>query len=661
MALPKIQKIQLIAISKHRDKILETLQNTCEAEIITVEEEIKNDSATKQITKKLQKLELDQANVEFAIKVLAPYEKKKGLLPNYIILNIEETEDLVKNFDYKDVVTKCMQTQDENVKTQNQITLLQAKIEELSAWKKLDLNLKDIKGTSSTQIKIGSVKTEELALIKNELAELSNLQELNIVFQDKLNTYFYIIHDTKIEADIVKILNTHKFIDAELPKQEGTITSILTNLEKELKESTRNLNQKASDLKKLVKNLKNLKITYDYLEWQIEKNQTAKTSEKTEFSFVTTAWVVKRNIPNIKKELEKTTNEILLEEIEPAENEIPPVIIANSRAMNPFEAVTKTYGLPLHTEMDPTPFLASFFIIFFALCLTDAGYGIVMIVTMWSIKKFFRLPSGTEKLVRVLLYGGIATLIIGALFGGWFGLTADQVPSIFTYTNTDGELMFKLQTINSITDPLTVLILALGLGFVQILLGTYMKLVHEYRNFDKKEAILDTAPWAFLLTGVGMLILSASGVLPEIFAPITKWWAYAGLLSLILTQGRKSKSIFGKLMGGLLSLYGLVGYLSDILSYSRLLALGLATAIIGLAVNVIAALMNDLIPYVGWIFMIVIFVGGHIFNLLINAFGSFIHSGRLQFVEFFGKFMEGGGIAFKPFSKKTKYIHIKNN
>ena len=114
----------------------------------------------------------------------------------------------------------------------------------------------------------------------------------------------------------------------------------------------------------------------------------------------------------------------------------------------------------------------------------------------------------------------------------------------------------------------------------------------------------------------------------------------------------------GKATSGILSLYGLVGFMGDILSYSRLLALGLATAIIGLAVNTVAALVGG-IPYIGWLIMAVVFIGGHIFNLLINALGSFIHSGRLQFVEFFTKFMEGGGQAFKPFSKKTKYVYIK--
>jgi V/A-type H+-transporting ATPase subunit I len=203
-----------------------------------------------------------------------------------------------------------------------------------------------------------------------------------------------------------------------------------------------------------------------------------------------------------------------------------------------------------------------------------------------------------------------------------------------------------------------VLILALILGYIQILLGVIIKLVHNFRRNNKKDAILDTGTWVFMLGGIGFFILTSAIPALNSLTVIGKWWIIAATVGLILTQGRDKKSIIGKAVSGVLSLYGLIGYMGDILSYSRLLALGLATAIIGLAVNTVAELVGG-IPYLGWLLMAVVFVGGHIFNLLINALGSFIHSGRLQFVEFFTKFMEGGGQTFKPFSKKNKYIYLK--
>lgn len=171
---------------------------------------------------------------------------------------------------------------------------------------------------------------------------------------------------------------------------------------------------------------------------------------------------------------------------------------------------------------------------------------------------------------------------------------------------------------------------------------------------------MDTGSWAFMLTGIGFFIISAAGVLPAPAQTIGQWWVILGAVILILTQGRDKKNPIARVLSGVLSLYGLVSYMSDILSYSRLLALGLATTIIALAVNVIVDLAAGM-PYIGWLVAIVIFIGGHVFNLVINTLGSFIHSGRLQFVEFFSKFMEGGGKEFQAFGKKNKYVYLKNN
>jgi V/A-type H+-transporting ATPase subunit I len=411
-------------------------------------------------------------------------------------------------------------------------------------------------------------------------------------------------------------------------------------------------------LSALSKNLENLKITLDYTGWEKEKLEATKVINNTQYSFEAVGWIPSSNIKKVEEDLEKETNQYAINELPLEEGEVPPVIIKNNNFMSPFEAVTKVYGLPKYSELDPTPFLSAYFIVFFALCLTDAGYGIIIFITMWLMNKKLKLAEGVKKLVKVLMYGGIVTFVIGTLFGGWFGLTPDQVPEALTYTTAGGDKLFIFQTINSIKNPITVLILALTMGFIQILMGVIMKLVHGIKYKDKKQAILDSGPWVFMLSAIGFYVIVAAGLLPIGLIPVAKWMLIIAALALVFTQGRDKKNIIGKFLSGILSLYGLVGYLSDVLSYSRILALGLATAIIGLAVNTVVGLVSGF-PYIGWLFAIIVFVGGHTFNLLINSLGSFIHSGRLQFVEFFTKFMEGGGREFKPFSKKCKYLFIK--
>ena len=398
-------------------------------------------------------------------------------------------------------------------------------------------------------------------------------------------------------------------------------------------------------------------MVYDYMNWKCSQKQARKRFAETNSSVLISGWMPKEGLQKIEEDLSKITKNFELVSVEPDEGESAPVLLAHSRFMKPFRAVTDVYGLPLYHEVDPTPYLAVFFIVYFGMCLTDAGYGLIMFISTWSILKYLRIPKGMENLVRLLMYGGILTFIMGILFGGWFGMLPEQAPGFLT-TMRDGKLVFIGQTFDALNNAMTVLILSLALGLIQTIFGLWLNFIHNFRTINKKEAVLDNLPWALILTIIGLFILVVAGVLPEVLTTPVKYLLYANVAFIILTQGRKKSNIVAKFFSGVLSLYDLVGYMSDVLSYSRLLALGLATAIIGMAVNTIAALANG-IPYVGIVVAIGILIVGHIFNLGINALGSFIHAGRLQFVEFFGKFLEGGGAPFSPLSRESKFVRLK--
>ncbi|MDX9970632.1 MAG: V-type ATP synthase subunit I [Candidatus Gracilibacteria bacterium] len=656
MALTQIKKIRLLAISKHKEKILESLQNLSDIEIIEENHEFQN-ALTKKTREKLESTERKRAEIEFAIKTLEKFEKKK-LFQNPIEISVEEAREISESTDFSGIIQKCKIFEDKTQKAQNEIESITQKIKNLTPYQNLPIKLDELYGTEETLTRVGEIKTIQVPNLTEKLNNLSKHIAFEIISEDNTNSYLYIIFEKNISKDIQQISSELKFIEIDLPKNQGLLKEHIHDLKKDLKESKRSIKDFTKNIKKELKELTKLKIAHDATVWEIEKLSSNKKIEKTAYSFCITAWVPKSSIDKLEEIIAQTTNEYTLEVLQLEEGEIPPVSIKNSKFMEPFEAVTKTYGLPLHNELDPTPYLAFFFILYFALCLTDAGYGILMLIALSLALKFMKFPKEMKKLVSVLLYGGIVTIILGTLFGGWFGLSPDQVPALFTYTAENGEKLFLLQKINPITNPLAVLILSFALGFVQITIGTYIKFIHTYKNIDKKSALLDNLPWSFFLTGLGFFILSLTKVISPELSVIGKYWVFAGLLFLVLTQGREKKSLIGKAFSGILSLYGLVNYLSDVLSYSRLLALGLATAIIGMAVNTIALLLKDMIPYFGYVLMVIVFVVGHILNLLINALGAFIHAGRLQFVEFFGKFMEGGGKEFKPLQKKTKYIYL---
>ncbi len=329
--------------------------------------------------------------------------------------------------------------------------------------------------------------------------------------------------------------------------------------------------------------------------------------------------------------------------------------MVNSKLIRPFEFVTNIYGFPRYKEVDPTPFLAGFFILFFGLCLTDAGYGLALTICAFLALKYLKFSSGFKKLLKVLFYGGIITFFAGGLTGGWFGIVLEDLPASLNWL---AKPLIAIRQINPVKEPITMLVISIFLGYIHLLFGNIINLWWKIKHGEVKSGLVDSGVWLYFLLTIGFLIVTRQEIILPYLAKPSLFLVYSAIALIILTQG-KSRNPVIKIFGGLAGLYfGITGYISDILSYSRLLALGLATGIIGFVINIIGAMANDMIPYVGWFFMILIIIGGHLMNLVISLVGAFIHSGRLQYVEFFKRFFDGGGKEFNPFIRESKYINL---
>ena len=202
------------------------------------------------------------------------------------------------------------------------------------------------------------------------------------------------------------------------------------------------------------------------------------------------------------------------------------------------------------------------------------------------------------------------------------------------------------------------LLISLSLGVIQIYAGFIIKFISNVKQNRIKTGLMDQGSWLLLISGILLSIIANTISSLSGFSMITKYIIWAGLLSVVITQGRSNKNIILKAAGGVLSLYDIIGYFSDILSYSRLFALGLSTAVLAVVVNNFVMLFKD-IPFIGIILATLVFIIGHLFNMVISGMGAFIHSTRLQYVEYFTKFYEGGGTPFKPFKVITKYIQVQ--
>lgn len=579
---------------------------------------------------------------------------KKQMMEKQIKVTLKEMEELQQNFKSRPIIENCQSLKEKLSHARAEREKLEEEKNKIFPWQ--HLNIAPAKSqTKNSETIIGLVPAKRWTQAKSTFDEtpLVQYRKLELPEQDveSRTPYINIIltYHKKIEDKIKKTLTKFEFKRASfienltlLPKEK------LSKINEELELLEEEIRSTKEEIKVNLGFLKNLKILYDWLCRQKEKQEAEKKILTTDYTFALAGFIDKDSIPELKEDLKKITSGQELIVREPEKKEKVPVLIKNSRAVRPFESVTNIYGMPLASEPDPTPLLAPFFIIFFGFCIGDAGYGIVLIGLAWALIKILKLPTEAQRLPRLLIYGGLTTFAWGVIFGGWFGISAETLGSSWV-----GRTLLKGQIFDPVRNPLTILLLSLALGIIQILVGIGINLWWKIKNKKVLDGILDDGLWLFFILSI-LFWAAASKNIIEPPKWLTTYPVLIGAGALVLTQGRKAKNIILKFFKGLLSLYRLIGYLSDVLSYSRLLALGLATAIIAMVINMIAGLFKDMIPYLGVVLAVFILIGGHLFNLAINALGAFIHSGRLQFVEFFSKFMEGGGKRFKPFGIKRE-------
>jgi V/A-type H+-transporting ATPase subunit I len=338
---------------------------------------------------------------------------------------------------------------------------------------------------------------------------------------------------------------------------------------------------------------------------------------------------------------------------DPAPEDHPPILLDNPLWARPFGPLTKLYGMPSYKGIDPTVLMAPFFFLFFGMCLGDGGYGLIMGAFFLFALVRYKLSGDTKNFFVLLLLGSVSTIMVGAVTGSWLGDMVDAF-GIFSFIRPLKESVVLLRPMS---DPITFLGISLALGVVQILFGILIAMWDALRKGDIIAALGDQGGWFMLIVGILVWGAGSMGMGGEGLILTGKGLAALGALTLVATQGREKPGVIRKAVFGVLSLYNVTSYLGDVLSYSRLLALGLATSAIAMIVNTLTNLVSG-IPYVGWVLAALIFFGGHLFSVVVNVLGAFIHSLRLQYVEFFSKFYSGGGRIFSPLKFETRYTNI---
>ncbi|MFH1713149.1 MAG: V-type ATP synthase subunit I [Candidatus Jacksonbacteria bacterium] len=644
-----LQKINIIAQKRHQNQILEALQSIGIAHIIKP----KKIKINKIIEQKIQKIDFDLTNIKFISGFLKDNIKEKQSLKDRLSMAKKpQTFNQIKKKKEKlniDKLTKTIAGIETNLQ-EGQVKLdeIQKHLKELAPW----INLTELpQETKHTQTITGCAPLNKYAefirILDYKIKELS----IETLHQDSKGAYLQITFLKKHESQIKEILASHDF-EIQIPPVKSNAAAEISHLKKEKDRVRLALKKWKKYIGKFKKYIETLKMAEDYLSWQKEKLQAKLSLRKTKFFVSIKAWVKKKDLKSLKNALCEVSSNILIINLKITNRDNPPVIIENKNFIAPFESVTGIYGLPRYNEIDPTPYLAPFFIVFFALCLTDAGYGLVMAITSFAAIKILQIPPKNQKLFRLLGYGGLLTFVVGALFGGWFGI---DVAALSPGPIKNFIEFFKI--IDPMKDILLFMMLCFGLGMAQVWFAQIVKVISGYKH-KQTGAIASGIAWALFLAAAIVAIIG-SGLKISALTNVRLYIILIPIGALMITESRNTKNLFLKPLVGIIAIVqGLISVMSDVLSYSRLMALGLATGIIAFIINTIAVIFRDLIPYAGWVIWFFILIGGHLFNLGINALGGFIHSGRLQFVEFFPKFMEGGGEKFEPLRRESKYFEI---
>ncbi len=471
--------------------------------------------------------------------------------------------------------------------------------------------------------------------------------------RDEKNRYVIFCSTKEAEQELRDILQACAFTEVTLPVAVKPFPEQLARARKELAVCMKQKKALLSELKAFhEKEQVRLQIVADHAGNEDLIAQWSANLLKTKKVVLLEGWIPERRMTELRHSLSSFEKDILMLDAPHSEDDVPPVLLEN-KALAPFEAVTTVYGLPHGNEFDPTPYLSVFFIIYYGLCLSDAGYGLMLVgLAYFLLKKYHvQLTGFGRKLLKLNIFCGFSTMIVGILTGSYFGFDINML----THAGLK-QFLLSLKIADPIANPLPMLILSVILGMTQIYVGLWVRYFIDIKQKGYREAFLLSGIWVYFITGIIAWPLFAS-VMP-VLSVIGKFMVWSGMITLVLTQGRHHKNPFMRLGSGLLSLYKLTGFVGDILSYSRLFALGLVTAVLAMVINLLA-FMTGGIPIIGKLVMVAILFGGHLFDFFINILGSFVHSARLQYVEYFSKFFEGGGRAFKPFVWEKRYIKIE--
>lgn len=605
---------------------------------------------------KIQKL-------EFIASILEPFLQRNrsfidGFFPVPIQITEEGLEKALSSLEIEPFYENCKTLSSEQRANETRLRDIEQELESLQDLLGLPWSFDELRAVKKVFLKLGLFPQEawDRFSLDPKAHELFAWQVIPSPNKRQQRAILSYLPNDKEEA--LALLNSYNFKELTIPQLSGSAEERVAALESQRRSLLETKEALRQTLSQLTNYYQTVEILLGY--WESERNRLsleANFASSKRLALVS-GYIRVKDIPRLENELQReffqTTS--LYEDPTPEEN--VPVSLSLGPFFRPAQFLVNMFGLPNYFAFDPTPYIILNFLFFFGLCFSDAIYGLCLMGLSYGLMRRFRTHPNLRNFFKLFLYAGVSTAVCGALTGGWAGDLYDP-----KYLG-EGNLLLRLKEATCLVDPLSNIMLSLafvlGLGILNQFYALALRMYREFRLGRPFDALLDGGLWLIFLTGLVFVVSTIFIPLPPGVIKVGKVLLIFGTVGLFLSQGRREEGLVLKLVTGLVSIYGILGtygctsFISDVISYSRLLALGLTTSIIAMSFNIIASLVGS----AGIIFFILVLVFGHLLNFFISVIGSFVHPARLIFLEFFSRFYEAGAVRFKPFGFQSQRVQL---
>lgn len=648
MSIVRMKKLRLIALRDQRDELTRALMRLGCVQVREPEGLLSQEAAAAVLRPEKAGLAAGRTKLTVlrnAVKVLAQYapEKKKFLSARPVVSQREFLDDealagdlaLAERINEWDGAVRRIQAEESR---------LRGEIDTLRPWETLDVPLVGA-GTKRTVLLYMTAPLDvEEAAVADAAGVITEAVQIIRVSEDDHQRYFALLALREEVPSLLETLRKAGCAQAQFMDREGTARENIRQLEAELKI----LDGQKRDTIRLIEaegdKAPDIRLSTDRMTAEVSRLEAVERLSGTDSIVAMEGWCPEPDVEALEKILSEF--DCAWELLEPAEEEYPdvPVKLQNNGFAEPMNLVTEMYSLPAYDGIDPNPLMAPFFVLFYGIMMADMGYGLLMMLASWIVLKKMRPRGGTKYLITLLGYSGVSTFFFGALTGGFFG---DLLPQIAKMVNPDTAFTALPALFTPLEDPTMILIAALVIGVIQIFTGMIVSVRYKCKNGEGLSALFDEGAWWLILIGVALMALGIGSIggVPVVLV--------IGAVLLAVGQFVMKGSFTGGLMGLFGGIYnGVTGYFSDILSYSRLMALMLSGSVIASVFNTLGAMTGNIFAF------ILIALVGNALNLALNLLGCFVHDLRLQVLEFFNRFYKDGGKPFRPLNIDTNYVEI---